>query len=497
MNKQIYMAAAICLLLIHFFIRTHNILSMEPYVDEGAHITRAVEIWDFSRHPAQFSNGKLLLYFWLGLFDERPSTNLAAGRLSMGLFSMLTAATIGLLGRWLWNKQAGLLALVIYAVLPYAFFFERMALADAFAGGFAALVAWRGLVFSKRPTLRQGVIVGVLLGLAAMAKLTMALLPVLPVGAVLLYHDWSTGVRGFIQRYLPGLMVAAGTVIILWLPILIPAYFAQQAGDPFVLVDAFNVQRDDPFAPDGPIDYLAQVLPLLAEFTSSAYLIGAGLALVAGWLVRKKAPGIYLTLWLLAIAVPLIAAARVVTARYLMPVSAPMTLAVAGGLTYLWARFARLPEVRTVAVGLCVLWLGTFAIPFMRTEPEYLPFTSFNDFDFHSGFLTADDRVREAARVLPAGKVYATREACFMLYFYSDKFDLRCLPQDPIPPFGAILQEELKPGETAYFVMSWYYGPFHLGIEWLDSEEIPLQIPSRFQGPGYEFRVWRIQIRQG
>ena len=493
MGKRAFVAAAVGLLLIHFFIRTNHILSMEPYVDEGAHITRAAAIWDFSRHPAQFSNGKLLLYFWLGLFDEMPSTNLAAGRLAISLFSVLTASVVCLLGRWLWNKHTGLLALAIYAVLPYAFFFERMALADAFAGGFAALVAWRGLVFAKRPTLRQGVIVGVLLGLAAMAKLTMALLPVLVVGAALLHHDWTTGIRGYIQRYLPGLIVAALVVIVIWLPILIPAYFAQQAGDPFVLVDEFNIQRDDPFAPSGPLDYLRQVLPLLAEFTSPIYLIGVGLAVLAGWLSRKKWPAIYLTVWLLAIAVPLILAARVVTARYLMPVTVPMTLAVAAGLTVLWSR---LPVLRVGIAGVWAVWLLTFTVPFARTAPENLAFSSYNHFDFQSGFLTADERVREAAQVLsnlPAGKVYATREACFMLYFYSDKVDLHCLPPDAIPPFGGIIQQELEPGETAYFVMSWYYGPFHLGIEWLNSEEIPLQTPSRFQGPGYEFRLWRIQ----
>jgi hypothetical protein len=496
MGKRAYIAAAVCLLLIHFFIRTHNITSLEPYVDEGAHITRAAAVWDFSTHPAQFSNGKLLLYFWLGLFDERPSTNLAAGRLAVSVFSTITAATLCLLGRLLWDKRTGLLALAIYAFLPYAFFFERMALADAFAAGFAALVAWRGLVFARRLDLRQGVILGVLLGLASMAKLTMALLPLLPVGAALMQHNWKTGIRGYVQRYLPGLIAAALTVIILWLPILMPAYFAQQAGSPFVLVDEFNIRRDDPYAPTGPVDYLAQVLPLLAEFTSPVYLIGAGLALMAGWLGRKQAPAIFLTLWLLAIALPLILAARVVTARYLMPISTPMTLAVAAGLTYLWNRFAGMPVLRVGIAGICAVWLLAFAVPFMQAVPEDLPFTSHNAFDFHSGFLTADDRVREAATVLsslPGGKVYATREACFMLYFYSDGLDLRCLPQDPIPTFGTRLLDELSPGETAYFVMSWYYGPFHLGIDWLNSEEIQLQIPSRFQGPGYEFRLWCIQ----
>jgi hypothetical protein len=496
MGKRTYMAAAVCLLLIHFFMRTHNILSLEPYVDEGAHLTRAAEIWDFSTHPAQFANGKLLLYFWLGLFDGPPSTNLAAGRLSISLFSMLTAATLCLLGRWVWERRTGLLALAIYAVLPYAFFFERMALADPIAAGFAVLIAWRGLVFARRYTLREGLIVGLLLGLASMAKLTMALLPLLPVGAALLVHDWKTGITGYVRRYAPGLITAALVVVVMWLPILIPAYFAQQAGNPFVLVDEFNIQRDDPFAPDGPVDYLRQVLPLLAEFTSPAYLIGAGLALLMAWFSRKKSWAAYLSLWLLAIALPLVIAARVVTARYLMPVTAPMTLLLAAGLTYLWNR---LPAVKVVLAGACALWLVTFAVPFANTAPADLPLTSFNDFDFQSGFLTADNRVREAAQVLtnqPAGTVYATREAYFMLYFYSDDFDLRCLPQDPIPPFGAMLQQELLPGETAYFVMSWYYGPFHLGIDWLNSEEIPLQVPSRFQGPGYEFRLWRMQIEQ-
>ena len=125
----------VALLLIHLLIRSHHITALEPYVDEGSHLVRGAAVWHFETHPARLAHGKLLTYFWLGLFEGPPSTALVVGRLSIALFSTLTAATIYLLGRWWQNHRTGLLALMIYACWPLAFFFERMALADPFAAG--------------------------------------------------------------------------------------------------------------------------------------------------------------------------------------------------------------------------------------------------------------------------------------------------------------------------------------------------------------------------
>ncbi|MBZ0303977.1 MAG: glycosyltransferase family 39 protein [Anaerolineae bacterium] len=503
MSRHATLLAAIGLLLVHFLIRSQSITQLEPYVDEGTHMTRAAVVWNFDAHPARFSHGKLLVYFWLGLFDGPPSTNLAAGRLAIALFSTITGAALFLLGRWLWNPYTGLLALGIYALLPYAFFFERMALADPFAAGFAVLVAWRSLAFARHPTLREGFAVGLLLALASMAKLTMALLPLLTVTAVLWVGLQRGDLRRGFLRSLPGLCVAALVVILMWLPILIPAYVSQQTDHPFILVNEFNIQRDDAFAPTGPLDYLVSVLPLIAEFTSPIFLIGAGMALVMNGL-RRQSRGLtlFVLVWLLIVALPVILLARVVTARYLMTLAAPLTLALAAGLD----QFRRLPiptsrQMRQAAgIGVVTAWMVTFAVPFAQATPRDLPFSGNNVFDFQSGFLTADDRVREAAQVLseiqPAGIVYATKEACHMLSFYSDNFTLRCLDDDPVPTFGQTLRHDLASGQAAYLVISWYYGPFHLGIDWLQSEEIPLHTPPRFQGPGYEFRLWRIHMKQ-
>ena len=94
-------------------------------------------------------------------------------------FSLITASAIYALGRRIANHRTGALALALYAVLPLAFFYERMAMADPLAAGLAALVAWRSLSFARRPTLRAGIVLGGLLAMASLAKLTMGLLPLL------------------------------------------------------------------------------------------------------------------------------------------------------------------------------------------------------------------------------------------------------------------------------------------------------------------------------
>jgi hypothetical protein len=209
---------------------------------------------------------------------------------------------------------------------------------------------------------------------------------------------------------------------------------------------------------------------------------------------KYRRPLVLLVVWIIVIAVPVIMVARVRTARYLMPLATPLTLLLALALAHLWQshRLARL-----AVMGVFAGWLLTFALPFARTAPDNLNFSGNNAFDFQSGFFLADDAVREAAAILNQQSeipVYATKEACHLLYFYGDGLDLRCLPEDPVPDFGQQLLDELPPGERAYLVISWYHGPFHEGLDWLHAEEIPLENQPRFQNPGFEFRVWKIWI---
>ncbi len=488
----------VALLLIQFFLRSHGIRAQEPYFDEGYHIARASEAWKFTTNPGKFADGKLLIYYWLGLFKAAPTNSLVTGRLSIALFSLITGAAIYASMHWLDGHGAGLLALAVYAVLPLALIFERMALADPLASGLASLVVWRSLIAARRPTIGQGIVVGVLMALATMAKLTMVALPLVTVGAALIFRR-SEGAR-WLRTYAPLLAAVAVTVITLWLPVLIAAYLGADNTEGLLIANPITFHRDLPSAAAGPLDYVRKIVPLLTELVAPAFMAAVGvalaLALVSGAEYRRIAAFILLTG--IAFALPTILIARWITSRYLMPLAVPGVMLLVLGFRPLWHK---LPVARAGLVGAAAIWFVGFALPFAQTalsDPQRLDLSGQNWMELQSGMGLADDRMREAVAWLEKadpGPVYATYESCHLMQLLTDQLKLRCLEPDPIPHTGSLWQAELAPGETAYFVHSGFYGPFHLGIDWLDTQEIQLQTPPQYADPYFEFRLWKIWKR--
>ena len=208
-------------------------------------------VWSFDEHPGRFANGKLLLYYWLGLFELPPISALWIARTAIALASLLTGAAVYAIARVAGGAGAGALALAAYAVLPLAFFFERMALADPFAAMFAALAVWQSVRFAQRPTVRAAIAVGVLCAAATLAKLTTGLVPLIPLAAALAcfpprgnnrsvwWYEWR-------RRYGTGIALAWGIVVLCWLPVVVPAAVAQVRGDPFTLVKARTTDLGEP-----------------------------------------------------------------------------------------------------------------------------------------------------------------------------------------------------------------------------------------------------------
>jgi hypothetical protein len=147
------LAIVMVLLLLQFALRTHNTTLQGAFVDEGLHDQRATIVWSLNTNPGQYSQGKLLLYYWIGLFVGGPLTILHVSRTAIALVSLITGAAIYLIGRRLHSHRMGIVALTLYTILPLAVFHERMALADPLASVFSCLIAWRSLVFaSSQPT---------------------------------------------------------------------------------------------------------------------------------------------------------------------------------------------------------------------------------------------------------------------------------------------------------------------------------------------------------
>ncbi len=456
---------AALLLLAQFLIRVHHITILDPYLDESYHISRASIVWHFDSNPGRFAHGKVLLYYWLGLFQAAPSAVLFTSRAAIALFSLITGASIFQIGRYLHNARAGALALLLYAILPLAVFYESMAMADPFAAGFAALVAWRSLVFARRPSWREGALLGVLIALASFAKLTLALIPVLPVLAALLYAPPSV-LRNrtiWLRTYIPPLVLAAGIVVIVWLPLLLPAYFARNSASPFVLVNSTNVRTSGPVAASVE-GYGREALSLVADFTSGAMLI-AGPLIVAAWLLvgrdrARERHVLFLAIWLLASVGLVIGAATLVSSRYFVPAAAPAVLLVACAATALAERPGVQRWAGAGAAAVIAVWGVLFVAPFLHAswqDPHALPLRSTNYNEYLSGWISGDDAIRSLAQQIdqidpPPSRIYASYTLCDLLYFYSPQ-PVQCFA--PMPPPDTLrdrVNQELGPGDTAYFI---------------------------------------------
>jgi hypothetical protein len=175
-----------------YLIRAHNTLVLPVFVDESLHILRAQVVFDFSDAVASFLPGKLLLYYYLGLFRPENDSGLWLSRQAVALIAPLSAALCYAIAfTFTRSFRAGILVIWLYASSPLMIFFERMALADTFALGFALGLVWISILAARYPTRTRRILCGLLLGLALLAKLTALPLVVVPVLAMRLLGNWS------------------------------------------------------------------------------------------------------------------------------------------------------------------------------------------------------------------------------------------------------------------------------------------------------------------
>lgn len=508
----------IVLLLFHLFIRSTHILAQAPYVDEGFHLVRATTIWDFEENPGRLA-GKLLLYYWLGLFEAENTVILVTGRLSVALFSMLAAAVIFRLVRGMAGTRLALAALGFYALFPLAVWYERLAFADPFAGALGALLVWRSLLFAKRPSWREAVLLGLLITATPMAKLTLALVPLFPFLATLFMGQrlWPSADKGaFGQKLWASLrawwrlyglkFVLAGAIsLAVWAPMLIPAYLAQDSDEPYVIVNPEIIaERSEAADTTGYNSYIEELWPALEDFTTAAFFYALGVAslvVIALGSMTERRLGLLLVAWLLLSVVLSLGLAKYAAVRYYMPLAIPAVVILAVAL----GRLAALERLRGVAVPLAgvaaLLYLFTFALPFVRTatdDPMQLRFHNSNYHNFQSGHIIGDETIRAVAAYYNANAqadepFIANWKLCHLLFFYLDPLNTICIEDDNvIPQVEGIVQREFDPQSQAYFaLMGW--PPY---IERITSLEAEALFTARRPNGVRPVTVWQIELSE-
>lgn len=480
------------LLLLMFGLRGYQPELQVPYVDEGFHLRRALKIYDFEENPARESHGKLLLYFWLGLFDtDNPRTMLPIGRLSIALISMITGAGLYRLGRLFANHRAGVIALTVYSVMPLALFYERMAMADPLASGLMGLVIWRSYVFARRPSTRQGATVGLFIALATLAKLSMILAVLFPLIAVLIFGRKKRGLMQNLHIYLPPLVLSGVVFCLIWSPFALPALLARNSNDPFVLVNARNIERTEN-DPASIAMYVELLMPALGNFMLDDMTIrDFGIAgrtiklpdslrfhviwLIIGlWFLTlplNLRNHLYIGCWFVAMTILLVSISSYVSSRYFMPVAAPLALMIGlllspnssssmSPIKQLYYRFYR--YFRWVIATFFVGWIVIWAIPFINltlTAPDQLPFNSTNWLEYHSGILTADHAVSTTARLVNEMEtdetILASWNLCHRIFFTIEQ-EITCIPIEDAQGRLSRAVQSLEHGDTLILLISGY-----------------------------------------
>jgi 4-amino-4-deoxy-L-arabinose transferase-like glycosyltransferase len=167
-------------------LRAWRIDAWPLFIDEAQHLHWAKRVWTDAPFLRPLTDGKALQVAAAALVVPFVDDPVRAGRLLNLLPAVLAGFAAFRLGALLGGRPCALLALALCATSPFLVAHDRLALADPWLAALAAAVAASVIGLLGRPTLRGGIVLGVLLGAAVLAKVPGAVLLAWPAVALLL-----------------------------------------------------------------------------------------------------------------------------------------------------------------------------------------------------------------------------------------------------------------------------------------------------------------------
>jgi 4-amino-4-deoxy-L-arabinose transferase-like glycosyltransferase len=166
------LSLALAVLLALWWTRLHHLDVMPLHNDEGLHLTRAVQVWNFNPFW-EISDGKIVNHWLIAAFYPLHAP-VFAGRIATVFVAMLGVAAGVALARGLAGERAAWIAGMLWLLTSPLFFYERTALSDAEAGALGVLATWSALWLATRGTWRSALLTGITLSLATLFKFTAA-----------------------------------------------------------------------------------------------------------------------------------------------------------------------------------------------------------------------------------------------------------------------------------------------------------------------------------
>lgn len=368
-NKFFRFFVVLLVVALYFFSRLQNLTSIPVFGDEAIYIRWAQIIK--SEETLRFipqTDGKQPLFMWLNAVSLKfISDPLGSGRLisvfaGFGIILMLFFITPIILNFSSSEKNIfkfisksistyfypAILTSFIYCLLPFTFFFDRMALADTLLSFFGLTSFLFSLLLSKYPRLDLSLILGVILGLAWLTKSPAIYFIALSIGTFVFLN-----LNKLSSIFLPIISSLISFVI----------YNILRLGPQFQMITLRN--RDyiwslsevikhplDPLKP-----HLSDTLTLYRHYISWPILILTIIGVIFYFIFKNKFQKIFLVIiswWIL----PLLANAafaKVFTARYILFTLPALIIIISLSISFLISRFKSSLLKLVLLILICIL----------------------------------------------------------------------------------------------------------------------------------------------
>lgn len=479
---SLVLVGGFAIIIVYFLLRLMNLTVFPIFADEAIYIRWAqVMRAEPTLRFLPLSDGKQPLFMWLVMpllsFFQDP---LVAGRMLSVASGFGTMIGIFLLSFFLFkSKLISLLAGLLYAVVPFAVFFDRMALVDSLLSMFGVWILFLGLLLQRYRRADLAIITGLVLGAAMITKSPATFFVLLlPTTILFLVIDYKK--KGAIFReegscYAGRIIKLVGLWLIVYL-FAFGIYNLLRLGPGFETIGSRNQDYlftfgevlshpNDPFRP-----HIGQVWEWFRFYLGIPLL----LTFVGGLLIGlRKFPrqAVILALWFFVPLLTQMAIAKVFTARYVFFVIPYLLLLSASFISWLLRRINGTKTLGSVVKYVTIpLVLVIIFVPLLSSDLKLLtnPKGSSLPSDERRGYLEewssgyGISEVRDYLKSLPVDKqIIVGTEGYFGtlpdgLFIYFDK-DRRFtilgvgLSLDKIPNQ---LADSAKKGNPTYLVVN-------------------------------------------
>lgn len=293
----------VIIIAVYLVIRCFNLTSLPVFGDEAIYIrwSQIIKSVDTLRF-IPMTDGKQPLFMWITALSLKLFEPLVAGRIISVLAGAGTLVVLFLISN-------SFIPSIIYLLLPFTFFFDRLATADNLLSFFGVLSLYFSILLAKKPRFDLTLILGAILGFAWLTKSPAIYFVVLSLLTFIIYDS-----KNLKKIYLPVLSIFIGFCI----------YNILRLGPQFAQIAIRNRDYIWPLSEiikhplDPLIPHFKDVMHLYLYYISLPLLLSPLLYFVFKKSIKLNKTILIYFVWFILPLIANAAMAKVFTARYIL-----------------------------------------------------------------------------------------------------------------------------------------------------------------------------------